>query len=331
MTDKAPVFPIRLDLKQPFPETVDCGAPFTFTIAVETDSGCDLAGAPYRITDEAGQTVGSGQLPTIVRITPESDAYDPRHGPVDLRASAEVTVTAPAQIGSFAWTVTLPDCVIKDIRHSGACLAIEFTTKEHATSLAVWHSPTPVTVGAQFSFNVGAKCTAGCLLSGQVIEVVDTESAVVAQAVLSEARWHETRGLHWATVEAPAPAALGHYLWSVRMAAPEHGLPHGKPNPASFSFVTMNPPEYQVDIEIIEEETAAPVADAHVRLGPYRASTDQAGWVRFQLPGGEFGMRIWKENLQAPEQILQVDRNVVLKINAKVVPEKDPYAFYVRD
>ena len=331
MADEAPVFPIRIDLKQPFPETVDCGAPFTFTIAVETDSGCDLAGAPFRITDEAGETVARGELPTIVRITPESDAYDPRHGPVDMRDAAEITVTAPAKIGSFAWTFTLPKHVIDDIRHGAASLAIEFTAKEHAASLAVWHNPTPVTIGASFNFKVGAKCTAGCPLSGETIEVLDADGAVVAQAVLSEAPWQGTSGLYWTTVEAPAPAALGHFRWSVRMATPERGLPHGKPSPAWFSFVTMNPPEHRVAIEIVEQETGAPVPNAQVRLGPHRAATDEAGSVRFKLPGGEFRMMIWKENHEAPEQILKVDRDLALRIEAKVVPEEDPYSFYWKD
>ena len=328
MADEAPVFPIRLDLKQPFPETVDCGAPFTFTIAVETDSGCDLAGAPFCIMGEAGETVARGGLPTIIRITPESDAYDARHGPVDMRDATEITVTAPAKIGSFAWTLTLPNHVVDGIRHGAASVTIEFTTKEHATSLAVWHNPTPVTMGTKFSFKVGAKCTAGCPLSGETIEVLDVDGAIVAQAILSEAPWQRTRGLYWTTVETPAPAALEHFHWSVRMAAPEHGLPHGKPSPASFSFVTVNPPEHQVAIEIVKQETGAPVPNAQVRLGPYRATTDEAGSVRFQLPVGEFRMTIWKENHETAEQILKVDKNLALRIEAKVVPEKDPYSFY---
>jgi hypothetical protein len=329
--DEAPVFPIRLDLKQPFPETVDCGAPFTFTIAVETDSGCDLSGAPFRITDQAGETVSSGELPPIVRIRPESDAYDPRHRPVDMRDAAKITVTAPARIGTFTWTFTLPEHVIEDIRHAEASLAVEFTTKEHATSLAVWHNPTPVTIGSRFRFKVGAKCTAGCPLLGETVEVLNADDAVVAQVALSEAPWQGTSGLYWATVEAPAPAALGHFHWSVRMATPERGLPHGKPSPAAFSFVTMNPPEHLVAVEIVEQESGAPVPNAQVRLGPYRADTDEAGSVRFQVPGGEFRMMIWKKNHEAPEQILKIDRDLALRIEAKVVPEEDPYSFYWKD
>jgi hypothetical protein len=329
--DKAPVFPIRLDLKQPFPETVDCGAPFTFAIVVETDSGCDLAGAPFRVTDEGGETVARGELPAIVRITPESDAYDPRHGPVDMRDAAEITVTAPAEIGSFCWTLTLPEHVIDEVRHKESSLAIEFTTKEHAASLAVWNDPTPVTIGAGFSFKVGAKCTSGCPLLGETIEVLDGNGSVVAQAVLSETPWQGTSRLYWTTVKAPAPTAVGHFHWSVRMAAPERGLPHGKPSPASFSFVAMNPPEHHVAFEIVEQETGAPVPDAQVRLGPYRAATDEAGSVRFQVPGGEFRMMIWKENREAPEQILKVDRDLALRIEATVVPEEDPYSFYWKD
>ena len=331
MADEAPVFPIRLDLKQPFPETVDRSAPFTFTIAVETDSRCDLAGAPFRITDEAGETAARGELPTIVRMTPGSDAYDPRHAPVDMRDAAEITVTAPARIGSFAWTFTLPEHVIGDIRHGEASLAIEFTTREHAASLAVWHNPTPVTVGANFNLKVGAKCTGDCSLAGETIEVLDADGAVVAQAALSESLWQGTSGLYWTTVVAPAPAALGHFRWSVRMAAPKRGLPHGKASAASFSFLTTNPPEHHVAIKVVEQGTGAPVPKAQIRLGPYRAATDEAGSVRFELPGGEFRMMIRKESLEAPEQILKVDRDLAVRVEAKVVPEEDPYFFYWKE
>jgi hypothetical protein len=330
-TEEAPVFLIRLDLRQPFPETVDCGAPFTFTIAVETDSGCDLSGAPFRITNEAGETVSSGVLPHLVHVTPESSTYDPRHGPVDMRSAAEITVTAPENIGSFAWTFTLPEHVIEGIRHAEARLPLEFTTKEHATSLAVWDDPTPVTIGSKFSLKVGAKCTAGCPLWGEKIEILNAEGAVVAQAGLSEAPWQGTSGLYWTTVEAPAPAAVGQFCWSVRMSTPERGLPHGRSSPASFSFVTMNPPEHHVAIEIVEQDTGAPVPNAQVRLGPCRAATDEAGSVRFQVSGGEFRVTIWKKNHKAPERILRVDRDLALRIEAKVVPEEDPYSFYWKD
>jgi hypothetical protein len=329
--EEAPAFPIRLDRKQPFPEIVHCGAPFTFTIALETDSGCDLSGSPFRITNESGAIVCSGELPPIVHITPESDAYDPRHGPVDMRDAAEITVTAPARIGTFAWTFTLPERVIEDIRHAEAWLLLRFTTKEHATSLAIWDNPTPVTIGSRFSFKVGAKCTAGCSLMGETVEILNADGEVVAQVVLSEASWQGTKGLHWATVEASVSAAVGHSCWSVRMATPERGLPHGKSSPATFSFVTMNPPEHHVAIEIVEQATGAPVPDAQVRLGPCRAATDKAGSARFQVPAGEFRVTIWKKNHEAPERILRVDRDLALRIEAKVVPEEDPYSFYWKD
>ncbi len=93
----------------------------------------------------------------------------------------------------------------------------------------------------------------------------------------------------------------------------------------------MNPPKHHVAIEIVEQETGAPVPNAQVSLGPHRAATHEAGSVCFKLPGGEFRMMIWKENHEAPEQILKVDRDLALRIEAKVVPEEDPYSFYWKD
>jgi hypothetical protein len=36
-------------------------------------------------------------------------------------------------------------------------------------------------------------------------------------------------------------------------------------------------------------------------------------------------------SLETPEQILTVDRDLTLRIEAKVVPDEDPYSFYWKD
>ncbi len=115
------------------------------------------------------------------------------------------------------------------------------------------------------------------------------------------------------------------------MGAPKRSLPHAKVSPVSFSFLTMNPPEHRVAIEVVEQGTGAAVPKAQIRLGPYRAATDEAGSVRFELPSGNFRMTIWKVSLDVPEQILKVDRDLALRVEAKVVPEEDPYSFYWKD
>jgi hypothetical protein len=53
--------------------------------------------------------------------------------------------------------------------------------------------------------------------------------------------------------------------------------------------------------------------------------------VRFELPGGKFRLTIRKVSLETPEQILTVDRDLTLRIEAKVVPDEDPYSFYWKD
>lgn len=323
-----PGFPIRLDLKKALPGAVDAGAPFKVEIAVETDSRCDLTGVPFAVLDESGETVAIGALPPIVRLTKESDQYDPRHGGVDLRPSVEIAVTAPARIGSFVWTVTVPACAIDGIRHEAASLAIEFATREHATSLAVWDSPTPIALGAMFELKAGAKCSAGCSLAGETVEVVDADGEVVGTAPLGVSTWPGTSSLYWMSVSVRAPANEGQYRWSVRMARPALDSPHSEPMPVTFSFVVTKPPAHRVSVSVLEEVSRGPVPGAQIRMGPFRASTNEAGRATLTLPGGDFRLRVFKENYDAPEQPVEVREDLEVVIVARALPEEDPYARY---
>ena len=59
-------------------------------------------------------------------------------------------------------------------------------------------------------------------------------------------------------------------------------------------------------------------------------ATTEPEWMAPQAGLGKlkFRMMIRKVSLEAPEQILEVDRDLALRIEAKVAPEEDPDSFY---
>lgn len=297
-------------------------------VVVETDSGCDLTGVPYLIEDEAGAVVAGGALPAIRRLTRDSEEYDPRHGPVDLRDSVAIAIPAPARIGSFDWTLTLPASVVGGIPHQPASLAFRFSTGEHSISLAVWDNPSPVAIGTPFSLKVGAKCSAGCCLTGEAIEVIDADGRVAGVGTLGDAVWPGTTSLYWASIEIAGPAGEGARRWSVGATSLPHGLPHGRPAPVTFSCVATRPAEHEVSIAVVEEESGNPVPLAQIRVGPFRAVTDAAGAVVLKLPSGDFTLRVFKENYDAPQKSLTINDDLAVLVSARALPVEEPYSRY---
>ena len=274
-------------------------------------AGCDLSGAPFKVV-ASDNIVVSGELPRL-----SGDNHD----------SAEITVAAPEQIGEFEWTLVVPAHEIDGICHREAALTFTFSTNPHATSLAVWHNPSPIVIGETFRVKVGAKCSAACALKGKEIEIHDDTGAVVASAALGETPWEGTTALYWISVEMAAPADQGSFSWSVRFSAAELRLPHGGAS-ASFGFVAVKPPEHEVSVSIVEKDTAAPLPNAQVRLGVYRTTTDERGLARFAVPAGTHTLYVWKAGYEAPERTVDVNQDAHVHVEAAALPEEKPFAFW---
>ena len=325
MEGDAPRHAIVLDLKTPVGE-VDTLAVFVIPVTVESTSPCDLGGSPFQVL-ESGDVVAAGDLPALVRYDPDSHDVDPRERHFDRRDAVEIPLTAPAQIGAFEWTLVIPAREIDGIAHREATLPIAFTTKAHGTSLAVWGNPSPVGMGETFVVNVGAKCSAGCELTGKEIEIRDDTGALVASGSLGRAPFEGTTALYWTAVEMTAPASEGQFDWPVTFAAPELQLPHGGAS-TRFSFVTVKAPEHRVSVEIVEGGAGGPIAQAQVRLGVYRTATDDAGMATFDVPAGEYRLFVSKTGYEVPERTLDVGANVTVQVEAEKLPEVDPDEFW---
>lgn len=320
--DKAHV--IELDLFEALPAELDSGAPFSLAVALTAKSGCDLTGAAYRVL-QGEEAVAAGVLPPIVRFDPDGNDYDPRNGPVDKRDNVRIALRAPREIGVFQWTLVLPEQKLGSVALAGGALTFSFSTGEHRTSLAAWDVPSPVVAGEKFSVKVGAKCTACCALNGRQVELRDEKGAVLAVGHLGEAVWPRTEGLYWTQLEAIAPGDEGLHNCSVAFSACDHALPHQDAS-AGLSFVTVGPGRHRVCVAIVERETGAPIAEAQVRLGYYRSASDEAGVARFTAPSGKHRLFVWKADFSAPEQVVDVQQDLELIVEAEALPQQDPYA-----
>jgi hypothetical protein len=313
--------PIAIDFFEALPAQLDSGAPFSLAVVLTNPSGSDLIGAAYKVL-HGDETIATGVLPAMVRFDPGS--HDPRNGRLDQRDHVRIALCAPREIGVFEWTLVLPPQEVGGIAFAEAALTFSFGTGEHATSLAAWDVPSPVVAGEKFRVKVGAKCTACCALNGQRVEVHDQQGNVLAAGPLCEAVWPETEGLYWTELELTSPTEEGLHNCPVAFPACDHTLPH-RGTTASLSFVTVRPGRHRVCVAIVERETKAPIAEAQVRLGYYRSATDASGVARFTASAGAHRLFVWKADFSAPEQVIDVEQDLDLIVEAEALPKQDPY------
>ncbi|MBT3396254.1 MAG: carboxypeptidase regulatory-like domain-containing protein [Alphaproteobacteria bacterium] len=321
MEDEAPTHAIDLDLKKPI-DAVDASAEFLVSLFVESTSGCDLGGLPYQIL-ESDEIVAEGHLPAIIRYDPASDDIDPRKPDFDPRDFLELSLTAPGKIGTIDWTLVVPAGEIDEIAHRESRLPFTFETSTHTTSLAVWDVASPIVLGDTIEIKVGAKCSAGCALTGKNIEIHDEAGTLVASGTLGEKPFEGTESLYWAALQVQVPNSQGQFDWPVTFASPELRLPHGGAS-ARLGFVTVNAPEHSVSVEITDGEAGDPLADAQVRLGVYRTATDDTGIAKFDVPTGEYRLFVYKNGYEVPQQTLDVTANLAIQVQAEALPEVDP-------
>ena len=322
----APAEAIALELREPVPNEIDAGARFSVVVGVKAPATRNLHGAPF----------------TIISSTREGDVNDGGHavdhpvlsgtlvgshlGPEGGHdTSARLTATAPEDFGTFTWALVVPAQEVNAVRHPEASLTFSFATRPHATSLAAWDHPSPVVAGRPFTVKVGAKCTAGCALAGKAVDIRDEAGTVLASGTLGETPWPGTTGLYWASVEVQAPAALGPFSRALAFSAAELKLPHAGAS-ATFSAVTIPPPDHHLSITVVDKETQAPLQDAYLRVGLVRIATDDTGLARVAVSAGEHGLSIWKAGYDAPDTTVVVTGDDAVRVEMTALPVEDPFA-----
>lgn len=100
---------------------------FKIKVGVKCALGCSLAGQPVAVHDHEGAEIATG----ILNPAPYSDAID--------LYWAEVTLRAPASVGTYKWQIRLPEPLLEPA-HQGATFTFGFRVvakPEHVATLEV--------------------------------------------------------------------------------------------------------------------------------------------------------------------------------------------------
>lgn len=298
---------IELSFAKAPAKTIDAGMPLSFAVNAAFPEGVRGEGATYTIQDGANP-IAQGDLPAA-----GEDGAVP------------FSLLSPGTANEHRWRLTIASAANPKGERCQGILAFAFVSIPHATSLAVWDTPSPAIRGKKFTVKVAAKCTSGCLLAGETIEVRDETGKLVSSALLGDAAWNETSSLYWTDVVLTAPRTLKLHEWTVRFAPSRHKLPHANAE-ARFTFMTVKVPAHRVTVSVIDKKTKAPIAGAQIRLGTYRAVTGEKGSAKLDVAKGEFPLVVTSNGYEVPERSLAVAKDMRIKIAAEKLPDEDPYA-----
>jgi len=294
------------------PVEVAAGAGFVLSVRVSCPAGCDLSAVPIEATAPDGVT-------TIVKLA----ARD-----ADSGETREIALKAPLQVGQHIWRLSCPTHDSGGAHHEACLSPVAVHTRPHETSLAVWAIPSPVVTGKPFTIKVGAKSAMGCDLAGKRIAVCDEAGAVLASGALGATPWPGTSALYWTELALVAPPEAGMFSWSATFDTAGLAVPHRGAS-SRFSIAIVNPPAHRLTVKVVERNTAAPIENAHVRLGAYRAATGGSGLAELMLPKGSYDLDVWKSGYEAPTTAVAIDADMTVEVAIVALPEENPDAAWL--
>ncbi|MBX9845602.1 MAG: carboxypeptidase-like regulatory domain-containing protein [Xanthobacteraceae bacterium] len=196
--------------------------------------------------------------------------------------------------------------------------------QRHTARLAVWDVPVAVPAGETFSVKAGVKSAGGVPLGGGRVEVHDGAGTVVASGALGHAPWLGSEALYWTEIALQAPAEPAALTLTARFDG-NASEPHESTSSA-FSIHVVARAEHTLTVTV--EASGAPLADALVRLGPYRAPTDAAGVARVRLAKGQYELVVWKTGYVMTATPIAVEADAAIAVATQPVSEENPDAVW---
>jgi hypothetical protein len=90
--------------------------------------------------------------------------------------------------------------------------------------------------------------------------------------------------------------------------------------------MSVGPAPHEICVTVVDKQTNAPIEDAQVRLGFFRAATDANGFARFKVGAGEQRLFVWKAGYDIPEETVNITGDRAFRVVGEAQPEEDPYA-----
>ena len=100
-------------------------------------------------------------------------------------------------------------------------------------------------------------------------------------------------------------------------------MPHEDAS-ATFRFRTVRPPDHGVTVTVAERGTDTPLENVQVRLGVYRASTDERGRASLAVPTGSYDLYLQKVGYEMRAETVEVTETVSIQVEAVAAPDPDP-------
>jgi hypothetical protein len=173
----------------------------------------------------------------------------------------------------------------------------------------------------RFAIMVGAKSSGACALNGAMVEIRDDTGGVAGKGMLGDTPWPGTEALYWVEIALDGPRREGPLCWSAAFAATNLALPHLAAS-AEFSFTAVRPPEHRVAVTVSESDTATPVEETQVALGPWRAATDKTGTAHLEVPAGTYDLAVWKSGFEAASRTVEITADASVAFELVRLPEE---------
>ena len=286
----------------------DEGTEITLMVRATCGQICDLRGKNILFTGKDGNSREIA-LTKFNGIENESD---------------EFIVKTSAEPGEYIWTADYPDQEGEDVAHKASNCAFSFPRRHHSVSVAVWDIPDFARINERFNVKAGAKCSAGCDISGCEVQISDREGVASPENRLLGGEPAEgTAALYWAEIPLNAPDKEGVFTWTAKFT----GAGIHKESQSSFCLKAVGTPECTVTVEAISKNSLSPVVGADVIVHPHRAKTGENGKAVFDVAKGRYRLFITGiEGYKTYSEELDVtgDTSLTLKLEEVVVAEEDP-------
>ena len=191
----------------------------------------------------------------------------------------------------------------------------------HEISLAVWDLPSPVVIGTRATLKAGVSCPIGCSLTGTTIEIRDERGATIGGGRVGPELWPGSFALYWVELEVAAAGVEGDHTWSLHATPPDAA--HA-PLEGTVRVLASRPPEHRVTIDVIEQGSGRRLGDVELRVGAFRATTNEAGTAHVDVPGGTYDVHAWKPGYDLLSSTASVAGDITLPLEIAATRAAEP-------